>query len=126
MEIFFADPSEIPLPPEEVRIRQLKFELTSDGRRLKVYLELDPFQKRPNLELLLFNPAGQEISRVDIIETMSRKVELNLHLRAEPQPGEYSLQALLFYVEIPQQPDPDAEPAERLMVDSANEKFTIE
>jgi hypothetical protein len=126
MEIFFTDPSEIPLPPDEVRIRQLKFDLTSDGRRLKVYLELDPFQKRPNLELMLFDPAGQEISRVDIIETMSRKLELNLHLRAEPQPGEYSLQALLFYVEIPQQPDPDAEPAERQMVDSAIEKFTIE
>jgi hypothetical protein len=51
MDIFFADPSEVPLPPNEVRIRELNVEPWPDGNRLRVYLEVDPFQKRPNADL---------------------------------------------------------------------------
>ncbi len=99
MDIFFEDPSEIPLPPAETRIRSLKAQPWPDGRRVKISLELDPFQKHPSLEMTLLDPGGSLAGSVDIIETMSRKMELNMHLRGEPVPGEYTLKAVLFYLE---------------------------
>ena len=74
MDIFFQDPSDIPLPPVEVRIRSLRAEPWSDQRRVHIYLELDPFQKRPNIEVVINDPEGREEARVDIVETMVRKV----------------------------------------------------
>jgi hypothetical protein len=44
MDIFFHDPTDIPLPPAEVRIRQFKGEPWPDGRRVKLTLELTLFE----------------------------------------------------------------------------------
>jgi hypothetical protein len=115
MDIFFADPSEVPLPPEEVRIRKLKADPSPDGKRVRVYLEVDPFQKRPSAELNLFDSSGRQIASVDIIETMNRKIDLNVHLRGAVETGEYL-------------PDPsiaNLEPVERQIVDRAQEKVSI-
>ncbi len=101
MDIFFADPSEIPLPPDKVRIRLFHAEPYADFTRLKVNLELDPFQRRPSLELRLVDPSGREAASAEIIETMTRKLELNLHLRIQPEPGEYTLTAVLYYSDPP-------------------------
>ena len=50
MDMFFADPNDPPLPPEEVRLRELRAEPWPDVLRVKVFLELTPFQKRPSAE----------------------------------------------------------------------------
>jgi hypothetical protein len=105
MDIFFTDPTEVPLPPSEVRIRELRADLLPDGARLRVYLEVDPFQKRPNADLTLLDRDGQELSSVSIIESMTRKMELVMHLRGAAA-GPCTLQALLYYATLPEPAKP--------------------
>jgi hypothetical protein len=112
MDIFFADPSEVPLPPGEVRIRELHVDPWPDGRRLRVYLEVDPFQRRPNADLTLLDGAGRELSSVSIIESMTRKMELVMHLR-EVASGPCTLQALLYYATLPEPGEPGSMPEAR-------------
>ena len=128
MDIFFADPSEIPLPPDEVRIRVLQADLWPDGRRVKVFMELDPFQKRPNAVLTIVDPEGHEVASADIIETMTRKIELNLHLRGELKKGNYTLDAVLFYADLPEltDVDQDHDAIERQVVDQSSQAFSVE
>ena len=133
MDIFFADPSEVPLPPSEVHIRALNVEPWPDGKRLRVYLEVDPFQKRPNADLTLLDQDGIELSSVSIIESMTRKLELVMHLRGAAQ-GSCTLQALLYYAALPQSVEPGETPAgdpahepiiERTVVDRRQVTFEL-
>lgn len=99
MDIFFQDPSEVPLPPAEVRIRALRAEPRSDGQRVRVYLEVDPFQQKPNVDLKILSVEGQEVASTSIIESMVRKMELTMHLRGVKPGGLYTLNATLFYTQ---------------------------
>jgi len=133
MDIFFANPSEVPLPPSEVRIRELNVEPWPDGTRVRVYLEVDPFQKRPNADLTLLDQDGRELSSVSIIESMTRKIELVMHLRGA-SPATCTLQALLYYASLPEpaQPggmredNPEPEPRmERNLIDTRQVTFEL-
>lgn len=127
MDIFFQDPSEVPLPPDEVRIRDLKAEPWQDGKRVRVYFEVDPFQRRPNAELTIYNQQEKEVASVSVIETMERKMEFTMHLReADPQ-GDYKIRALLFYTEREEPPEEEKEPApgKFKLVDRAETSFEI-
>lgn len=97
MDIFFQDPSEIPLPPAEMRIRDLHAEPSPDGKRVRVYVEVAPFQKRPNLDLTISNDQKEEVASVSVIETMVRKLEMTMHIRGSPSGGTYALAATLYY-----------------------------
>ncbi|RPI24334.1 MAG: hypothetical protein EHM70_21420 [Chloroflexota bacterium] len=109
MDIFFQDPGEIPLPPDEVRIRELHAVIWPDRQRVRVYLEVEPFQKRPNADVFIRNPQGQEIAQASIIESMSRKMEFTMHLPGPASPGQYSLLAILFYTEPIPEPKPEGQ-----------------
>lgn len=85
------------LPPEEVRIRSLRIEPWPDGRRIKVFIELTPFQQKPSLDLTITDESGDEFANVSIIETMMTRLVLTMHLPEGAQPGEYRLAASLFY-----------------------------
>ena len=130
MDIFFQDPDEVPLPPDEVRLRELRAEPLPDGRRVRAALEVDPFQKRPSIALTITDVAGASLAEANIIESMARKVELTLHLRpvgAVPVPP-YTLTAVLFY--LPRLPaagedfDPDSV-AQPLVIDRRSIQFSI-
>ena len=102
MDIFFQDPTEVPLPPEEVHIRDVSVKPYPDGRRVRVHIELDPFQKRPSLELVIVDAQDEQIAQAQVIETMSRRLEMTMHLR-QSQPGDgYTLHVQLYYEETPQ------------------------
>lgn len=121
MDLFFADPSEVPLPADEVRIRQLHAEPWADGRRVRVYLEVDPFQKRPSVDLIITDANGQEVAFASVIESMGRKMELTMHLRGSQPLAPYTLQAVLYYAAF-SQPDPEGSdpfngPPERMVID---------
>ena len=65
MDIFFQDPTDIPLPPEEVRIRELTAEPWPDGRRVRVYVELTPgfktvAQVQENAGAMQFGPLSSD------------------------------------------------------------------
>jgi hypothetical protein len=145
MDIFFTDLSEAPLPPHEVRIRVLRAEPYPDGRRVKVHLEVDPFQKRPSFELVIIDVAGNEVSTASIVESMLPRLELVMHLRRVQPGGPYTLHAALYYPDFPimsskaaplsdppgapagEPPEPPVEfepaPIERKLVDTARVQF---
>jgi hypothetical protein len=127
MEIFFADPNEIPLPPEDVRLREVRAEPWPDGRKVKVSLEIEPFQKRPSADLAISNAAGEEVASANILESMGRKLEVNLHLREANPSGEYTLAVVLYYQKLDaygEEGGQDKLPAP-LVVDRRQITFTI-
>ncbi len=88
------------MTPEETRITSLSAEPYPDGYRLRVNLEMTPFQKRPHLEVTLKDANGDEIASSSIVEPMSWKIEFTMHIRGELN-NPYTLQASLFYPDGP-------------------------
>lgn len=133
MDIFFHDPDDLPLPPNEVRIRTFALQPYPDGRRVRVYLEITPFQKKPSAEVTLFNPTGEPAGSVSIIETIDPRLEMTMHLQGTITPGTYTAQADLFYQELPEETADIAENGlsenyqmpEQMMVDHAEAQFEI-
>ncbi len=102
MDIFFQDPNVVRLPPEEVRLVDVRVTPQTEGGRVKIYLELTPFLKRPDISLTITSPAGKEAARATILETMLTKLEVTLHLRETEKGGEYILETILYYQKLPQ------------------------
>ncbi|HSK88951.1 MAG TPA: hypothetical protein VK880_11360 [Anaerolineales bacterium] len=88
------------MTPEETRITTLAAEPYPDGYRLRVNIEITPFQKRPHLEILLKDANADEIASTSIIEPMSWKIEFTMHVRGELN-NPYTLEARLFYPDGP-------------------------
>ena len=102
-DIFFFEQGADPRPPDEVRIEELQAAPYPDGRRVKLKLVVTPFIERPNLDVEVFNSAGESVATVDILETMTTAVELTVHLRSPRPEGEHTLRARLYYEEMPDQ-----------------------
>jgi len=127
LDIFLTDPSEIPLPPKEVRIRVLRASIRPDRLQVHVYLEVDPFEQRPNADLDILDTTERIISSASIIESITRKIEVNLHLRQSVPPGSYTLRATLYYAKLPEagEEKTDLQPIERLVVDTASANIML-
>lgn len=94
--IVLRGPQQNLAPPEEVRIRRLRAR-PLDGRRVRMEIDLTPFQVRPDVSVRVTNAEGCEVGRMDIVYVMTPHVALTLHLR-EPQPqGTYTLTATVRY-----------------------------
>jgi hypothetical protein len=101
MEFFINDPNTLRYPPSETRLLDLRASPDSEGKRLRVDLELSPFQQRPDIDITLKDSAGNEIASASIIEPVSWKLELNLHIRRTTLlAGKYTLAARLYYPEL--------------------------
>ena len=104
MEFFFPEDNLQRMTPEETQISDLRVEPYPDGRRLRVHIEITPFQKRPYLEFVLRDAAGEEAASVSMVEPLTWKLEFTMHVRGDVM-NPYTLEARLFY------PDgPSAEP----------------
>ena len=127
MDINFSDLDGIPLPPDEVRIRALRVDPLPNGRLVRVYLEVDPFQKRPNADLTISDNKGREVASTSIIESIDRNIEIRMHVPGAIREREYSLKAILFYAEIEGEStsEGEIESFERRVVDTAETLFTI-
>ncbi|GAB4579977.1 MAG: hypothetical protein Fur0022_27160 [Anaerolineales bacterium] len=132
MDIFFHDPDDIPLPPSEVRIRTFALQPYPDGRRVRVYLEITPFQKKPSAEVTLFAPNGVPAGNLSIIETIDPRLEMTLHIRGTILPGRYTARVDLFYQDLPEDTAQMVENGfaeytmpEQIMVDHAETEFEI-
>ncbi|MBO9308957.1 MAG: hypothetical protein J7551_04135 [Chloroflexi bacterium] len=101
MEIHFAEPDQVPQPRDKVRIERLTAQPYPDGWRIKLNVDVTPFQERPNLELRVLRlPEERVIAELSIIETMHRKMEFTVHVRGVATPnGDYLAQADLYYEE---------------------------
>jgi len=100
MDIFFSDPDEIPLPPGEIRFRDIQVNPIDDSNKIKIYIEIDPFQKKPNIDLVVFNNRREIATSVNIIESIQRKIEIIAHLKRNTADVEFNLEAKLYYSEI--------------------------
>lgn len=100
MDIFFQDPSDIPLPPDEVRIRKIFAEFSSDKKKINLKVEIDPFLVKPNLEIDITNPEnGSLIKSTSIIESLTKNVEITIHLRLDEIPPQMDISVELYYLE---------------------------
>jgi hypothetical protein len=129
MDIFFQDPDDEPVPPDEVRIRDFTATPYPDRRRVRVYLEVTPFLKRPSGEVTITNQDGEILAIANIIETMTSKLELTLHLRGAAGAENLQATADLFYQETPSEEEADNgedyDLPDRTRVDMAQVRFSV-
>ena len=101
MEFFTNDLNILRLLPADTRLLDLRAEPELKGKRLRVALELTPFQQRPSIELSLTDSTGYAVATTSIIEPASWKMELILHIRKTNATSEkYTLAARLSYPEL--------------------------
>ncbi|MBI2332995.1 MAG: hypothetical protein HYU84_12715 [Chloroflexi bacterium] len=96
MDFFLPEDNLTRAVPEETHITLLSAEAYPDGRRLRVNLEVTPFQKRPYIEVVLSDADGDEIASTSIVEPLSWKLEFTMHIRGELN-NPYTLNAKLYY-----------------------------
>jgi len=100
MDFFFPEDNLTRAVPEETHITSLSAEPYPDGYRLRVNIEVTPFQKRPHIEVMLTDAGNNEIASTTIVEPMSWKLEFTMHIRGELN-NPYSLEAKLYYPDGP-------------------------
>jgi len=130
MDILFSDPSETPLPRDEVRIIGLKVEAYPDGRRVRVSIELTPFLEKPNGDIVITNGEGQCVAEASFIGTIVPKFDMTLHLRHNnPKMGEYTAEVTIFFTEMiigEGQDDQTPRVPEKMIVDKRASNFIVE
>jgi hypothetical protein len=103
MSISFFEPGDVPQPPDKVKIELLEADPYSDKWRVRVKVNVTPFQRRPNVEIVLWrnvNGEDRPIGNLSIIETMHPRMEFTMHIRGVSDPvGEYRVTATLYYRE---------------------------
>jgi hypothetical protein len=101
MDFFFPEDNLQRATPAETRITKLTAEPYPDGQRVRVDLEITPFQTRPYIEVILTDANNDEVATASIVEPMSWKLEFTMHLRgANANP--FKIEAKLFYPDGPQ------------------------
>ncbi len=94
-------PPEDGLPPQEVRVQTLRAEpWPEDPRRVRIHLEMTPFRERPNIDVLIADENGDEVSSITIIESIDARMAFTMHLRGNYKIGTFTLSARLYYPEI--------------------------
>jgi hypothetical protein len=86
--------------PAETRITSLTAAPYPDGYRLRVNIEMTPFQQRPHLEVVLNDANNEEVASSSIVEPLGWKIEFTMHIRGELN-NPYTLEARLFYPDGP-------------------------
>lgn len=102
MDFFFPEDHLARAVPEETKISTLTAETYPDGRRVRVNIEVTPFQKRPYIEVTLADHDQNEIASTSIVEPLSWKLEFTMHLRGEIK-NPYTLSAKLYFPDGPTQ-----------------------
>jgi hypothetical protein len=98
--IDFFESHDVPQPRDKVRIESVTATPYPDGWRVKLVIEVTPFQERPNLEIRVRSAAGRDVSQLSVIETMHRHMEFTIHIRGVASPaGSYTLGVDLYYGE---------------------------
>ena len=91
------------MTPEETRITSLTATPYPDGHRLRVNVEVTPFQKRPHIDVVLKDVNGGEVASTSIVEPLGWKLEFTLHIREKELKNPYTLEAKLYYPDGPSQ-----------------------
>ena len=97
MEIEFLDPAESPLPPDQMSFRAVEVEPYPDGQRLKVSIQLAPFQVRPSIDLEVMDQDGHVVASSSIIEATETRMSVTLHLVTRAPQPRHTLHVALVY-----------------------------
>lgn len=100
MDFFLPEDNLTRAVPEETKISSLTAQPYPDGYRVRVNIEVTPFQKRPYIEVNLIDSNGLEVASASIVEPMSWKLEFTMHIRGELN-NPYALNARLYYPDGP-------------------------
>jgi hypothetical protein len=101
MDFFFPEDGLTRAVPEETAISSLSAQPYPDGYRLRVNIEITPFQKRPYIEVILTDATGAEVASTSIVEPLSWKLEFTMHIRGEELNNPYTVHARLYYPDGP-------------------------
>ena len=127
MDFFLPEPSEARLPPHEVCLRKLQITPLENGSRVKIYLELSPFQTRPNVEATIFTATGKRVAYCNILEASTYKMEFTMHLRPATPGCDYRFEACVYYQKLPEPGEigVDVPIPDPLVVDRREVTFTL-
>lgn len=103
MGFFFAEDDLERASPADTRILALEAEPYPDGERVRVNLQMTPFQTRPHIEVTVTDAHGDEVSTASIVEPMGWNLEFTMHLRGATG-GPFKIESRLFYPDGPQAP----------------------
>jgi len=96
---YMPDPDDPLRPPEDVRVRGVTVTPRPDGKRILVEVDLTPFQKRPYVEIEVYDPEDRVVASLSVVEPVIPKLEFTLHLK-EPRFNEtYRLVVSVQYLE---------------------------
>jgi hypothetical protein len=101
MDFFLPEDNLTRATPEETKILSLSAQPYPDGYRLRVNMEITPFQKRPYIEVTLNDAKGDEVTSTNIVEPLGWKLEFTMHIRDELH-NPYTLSARLYYPDGPE------------------------
>jgi len=101
MNIPVFDEQDPPRPPADVRFKDAAVNILRDGRRVRLKIEITPFQTAPNLEIVVFNPDEEEVASTTIIGAMGPQMSIVLHLRGAIKPGKHRIEMLMGYEKDP-------------------------
>lgn len=94
---FFDDPQQQPRGREDVRMEQIGLYVHPDERRVTFGLKLTPFLERPSIQVEITNGDNQPAGALSVIETLTTKFSLIIHLRDERVNNPYQLTATVYY-----------------------------
>jgi hypothetical protein len=100
MDFFFPEDNLNRMVPEETDITSLSAEPYPDGYRVRINIQITPFQKRPHIDVSLKDADGEEIASTTIVEPLSWKIEFTMHIRGELN-NPYTIGAKLYYPDGP-------------------------
>jgi len=102
MESFLPDPEDVLFPPVDTRLVDLQAEPYPDGKRIRVVLDLTPFQQKTYIDLDLKDSTGVIATTTNIVEPAVNKLELTLHIDRPPSgaTAQYTLSAAVYYPDL--------------------------
>lgn len=110
MDIFFDNPNDVPLPPDQIEIRELSGTPNEEGSRVVVRFEITPFQERPNIEASLLNSESRQVAAFSVVEAIENKMDFTLHLRGTETSGKYTLLLEVIYTDLSTLDDAEGPP----------------
>ena len=93
-------PDEDALAPADVRLVDLAVEPYPDGRRVRILVDITPFQQPPNLEIRISAANGEVVSVTHIIETAVEQLKFTMHIRSAEAVGPFTAAVRLYYPDL--------------------------
>ena len=102
MGYFDLNPEVKRFPPDQTSILNLTVEPLSDLTRIRILIEITPFEQPPTIELILYDFSGQVVASTLIVEPPFWRHDLIMHLKdPEISKLEYKLVAQIIYPDQP-------------------------